>query len=94
MLSQRQLQQFWLKLIRDLSQTNFLPAICFIFSKAKIDTISTLIMQSVDLNSKSESIAADQFFRRAISQLKKADQDLPQVILLFSIFTFNKQFSL
>ena len=76
-----QTKQYWLKMIRDLGSQNLLPAIVFIFSKARIDMISKLILDNVDLNSKSEAAIADSFFRKSISQLKKCDQDLPQVIL-------------
>ena len=79
-LNNQKTKQFWLKTIRDLSDSNFLPTIVFIFSKNRINLISEIISDSVSLTTQEESAQADAFFRKAISHLKEVDRTLPQVI--------------
>lgn len=74
----------WLSVIEMLKKKEKLPAICFTFSKKRIDE-NAQHLKSVDLNTAMEKNDIYTFFQQSISKLKRSDQGLPQVMLMRDI---------
>lgn len=78
----------WINFLRFLDKNSLFPAVVFILSRKKCDTIALTLKNSVNflLNNK-ESQANEYFFNDAIKKLKPEDRALPQVNkFLFEIF--------
>ncbi|CAD5122505.1 DgyrCDS10928 [Dimorphilus gyrociliatus] len=74
----------WLSVIEMLKKKEKLPAICFTFSKRRIDE-NAQHLKSVDLNTATEKNEIYTFFQQSTSKLKRSDQGLPQVMLMRDI---------
>ena len=85
----------WLSVIETLRKKDKLPVVAFVFSKKRIEEISTGL-QSVDLLTERERSEVHLFFQHCVQRLKGGDRQLPQVQYLllycnFSCYFSNKQ---
>lgn len=73
----------WVNFLRFLDKNNLFPAVVFILSRKKCDTMAESLKNSVNflLNNK-ESQANEYFFNSAIKKLKPEDRALPQVCVI------------
>lgn len=83
----------WVALISFLEKKDWLPTVCFVFSRNKCDMFANMLT-TVDLTTKSEKSFIHKFIKSQIEKLDVVDQDLPQVIyfiyLLFVTLPCNK----
>ena len=71
-------KRYFLQLIDFLNKTQKLPAVIFIFSRAKCDLAAEMVA-SIELTSKAEQFLIEKFFEKSIKSLKDEDQTLPQI---------------
>jgi len=69
----------WMSLIRFLEREDLTPTVVFSFSKKKCEEIAHML-QSLNLNTASESAAIQGFTLQTIARLSPIDQSLPQVL--------------
>ena len=68
-----------MSLIRFLEREDLTPTVVFSFSKKKCEEIAHML-QSLNLNTASESAAIQGFTLQTIARLSPIDQSLPQVL--------------
>lgn len=68
----------WKHLVTQLEKSELLPALIFMFSKAKADQAANTFRNSA-LIGKNERAHVEQVWSRALSRLRKKDKELPQV---------------
>ncbi|PAA61551.1 hypothetical protein BOX15_Mlig002078g2 [Macrostomum lignano] len=71
----------WLSVISMLKERQGMPAVVFMFSRQRIDTMvqSLTALQKLDLNTAVEKNRTYKFFRMAVAKLRPEDRELPQV---------------
>lgn len=82
-MTKKQEETIWVGLVNHLEQQDKLPVIAFTLSRNRCDQNSKSLT-SVDLTTNSEKNFIRKFFDRSIQNLKKPDQLLPQVYILYS----------
>lgn len=68
----------WYKLVPYLKKNELLPAVAFVFSRAKCDTNAELLT-ALDLTTEREKSLIQLFFDKCIKTLKEPDRDIPQI---------------
>lgn len=69
----------WDGLVKSLKEKQLLPAIVFVFSKAKADKAAAAVRKQRGLIEKSQRADVETVWRKALSRLRTADKELPQI---------------